>query len=120
MVWHYNFGLTGIAWATVGNCIFNLVTVFLYIYFSKHEGLKKTWTWLPPRNVFVGICKTFAFYINGGLMIIFSWCSLEIIGLMAGQLDTNSITINVVLINCALTMYLIPYSISIVGSNLIG
>ena len=117
---HYDYGLTGIAWATVGNYAFNLVAIFLYIYFSKNENVKKTWSWITPKGTFTGILKTFAVYINGALMVTFSWWSVEILSLMAGQFDTNSIAVHVTLINFLMIMLMVPYSISVVVANLIG
>ena len=108
----------GAAMATNVTYILNLVSLELYCYCSP--SLKNTFLGLPDRRAFHNICTYLTISVPAALLCCFEWWCFEILAIFAGLISVESLAAQVILINIANLLFMVPLGTSYAASAFTG
>ncbi|KIX05374.1 uncharacterized protein Z518_06246 [Rhinocladiella mackenziei CBS 650.93] len=123
LVFRLNLGFAGAAWAVVISNNLQPMVLALYVTFFARSNLQ-CWPGLNLRRAFQNWGPMVRLAIPGVLMTFSEWLAFDILTIAAGYLNESSLAAQSVLMTIVVTMYHIPFPISIAAStrfgNLIG
>lgn len=123
LVFHLQLGFAGAAWAVVISNNLQPIVLALYVAFLAPSNLQ-CWPGLDLQRAFQNWGPMVKLAIPGVLMTLSEWLAFDILTIAAGHLGETSLAAQSVLMTIVVTMYHIPFPISIAAStrfgNLIG
>ncbi|KIX96309.1 uncharacterized protein Z520_08087 [Fonsecaea multimorphosa CBS 102226] len=123
LVFHFNLGFAGAAWAVVISNNLQPIVLALYVAYIAPSNLQ-CWPGLDLRRACQHWGPMIKLAIPGVLMTLSEWFAFDILTIAAGYLSEPDLAAQSVLMTVVVTMYHIPFPISIAAStrfgNLIG
>lgn len=123
LVFHFKLGFQGAAWAVVVSNNLQPVVLALYIAYFATSNLQ-CWPGLDLRRACQNWGPMVKLAIPGVMMTFSEWLAFDILTIAAGHLGEIDLAAQSVLMTIVVTMYHIPFPISIAAStrfgNLIG
>ncbi|EHY53413.1 hypothetical protein HRR83_003621 [Exophiala dermatitidis] len=123
LVFHFELGFAGAAWAVVISNNLQPIVLAIYIRYFAPSNLQ-CWPGLEPRRAFQNWGPMIKLAIPGVLMTFSEWLAFDILTIAAGHLGAANLAAQSVLMTVVVTIYHIPFPISIAAStrfgNLIG
>ncbi|EXJ83197.1 hypothetical protein A1O1_06816 [Capronia coronata CBS 617.96] len=119
LVFHFKLGFAGAAWAVVISNNLQPIMLALYIRFFARSNLQ-CWPGLDLRRACQNLGPMVKLALPGVLMTLSEWLAFDILTIAAGHLGEASLAAQSVLVTVAVTMYHIPFPISIAASTRFG
>lgn len=123
LVFHFKLGFAGAAWAVTISNNLQPIVLAIYIRFFAQSNLQ-CWPGLDLRRACQNWGPMIKLAIPGVLMTFSEWLAFDILTIAAGHLGAANLAAQSVLMTVVVTIYHIPFPISIAAStrfgNLIG
>ncbi|OAL39214.1 hypothetical protein AYO20_01532 [Fonsecaea nubica] len=123
LVFHFHLGFAGAAWAVVISNNLQPIVLALYVAYIAPSNLQ-CWPGLDLRRACQNWGPMIKLAVPGVLMTFSEWFAFDILTIAAGYLSEPDLAAQSVLMTVVVTMYHIPFPISIAAStrfgNLIG
>lgn len=118
LIFKWGMGYTGAAIALDITYCGNMILIDAFSAF--HEQLKKTWVLIPDKSITTELMEYLRLGLPAALMLCFEWWLFEILAILAGLMNVESLAAEVIIVTMVSYLFMVPLGCSFAASAFTG